>query len=197
MDHLKKFDELIAMGDERLRLSKELKNSVEYESCDYTVARVDSMAHEVRFVLIRKIDKKQLSHGTATEVKRYIERVGIDPSKVFDISLIGIVIDKPELEPHKKVIELSEKGAKQFRELKDSKMYHDSDYHVIKDGLPGHFKLIDVKTSVVKSFGTPSRIRSYMNLRKIDPSKVFKYELIEVKVVKPTQNGWVTKTKKE
>jgi hypothetical protein len=65
-------------------------------------------------------------------------------------------------------------------------MFHDADYIVIKDGLPGHFKLIDTKTSIIKTSGTPSRIRSYMNLRKIDKSAVFKYELIEIKVKKPT-----------
>lgn len=181
MDHLKKFDELIELGDERLRLAKELKNSVEYENCDYSIVKMDPMAHEVRFVLIRKSDKKQLTRGSATEVKRYIERVGIDHNNIFNIDLIGIIIDKVELEPHKNFIELADEGAKKFRELKDSKMFHDADYVVIKDGLPGHFKLIDTKTSVVKTSGTPSRIRSYMNMRKIDKTAVFKYELIEIK----------------
>jgi hypothetical protein len=82
------------------------------------------------------------------------------------------------------LIEKSQKLTELLKEFKENKIFENCDYCVnpSPDGNGSYF-LINIKTGKMVADGTPKRIKSYLNLRKIDPNKVYKYSYIDHKFI--------------
>lgn len=180
MKHLDKFDDYIAATEERLKLAKELKNSIEYEKCNYSISPLTKSS--TMFVLIRKSDKKQLTTGNATDVKKYIKRVNIDHTDVFNINLIGVNIIKPELNKYEEFVKNCEDGVKQAKELRNSVEFHDKTYFIKRDDTSinrNRFSLIERENGHILLYDTAKKILDYIVRKNISDDDVFDIKLIK------------------
>lgn len=69
-------------------------------------------------------------------------------------------------------------------EYQEAKIYEKCLYHVVRQAdRQNWFFLIEIKTGQIKKDGTPSDLRSWLNLRKVLPETVYKAEDITYPLV--------------
>jgi hypothetical protein len=84
LEKLKKLDRVIELAIKKVSLLKELKLSMEVESCSHEICKIigTTPSHQ-NYVLIEIKTQKQITAGSMNYIIRYIERHNIDKSKVF------------------------------------------------------------------------------------------------------------------
>jgi dTDP-4-amino-4,6-dideoxygalactose transaminase len=80
-----------------------------------------------------------------------------------------------------KLIELNERKTELLKEYRESLKYEQCLYHIIEQtDRKNYFFLIEISTEKIVREGTPERLRSYLQLRKINESKVYNYKPISI-----------------
>jgi hypothetical protein len=73
-------------------------------------------------------------------------------------------------------IEISEKKTALLKKLKESILFEDCVYELIKhDELPVRYSLFEISSGINLCFGNLMRVGSYVNNRKIDTEKIYNY----------------------
>ncbi len=86
-------------------------------------------------------------------------------------------------------IQLNEKKTKLLKEYLESIKYEKCTYHLVNDKEYKYrniFYLIDIKTNNILQVGSLGRIKSYINLRKIDIDEIYNNDIL--KVIEVTEN---------
>lgn len=181
MKHLDKFTEFVEANEEQLSLFIQLRDAYEYKKCSYYIAEVSQGFYN--YVIIRKSDKKQISKGSASDLKKYIKKNNIPLEDIFDLKKIGVNVDKPGLAKFNELIERGKESLELSKKLKKAWMIENMLYMVVKDKyLHNKFALIDLKTNyyVVKC-DTAVQILKHIDRLGIKPEDVYDYELIKKK----------------
>lgn len=81
-------DKLIELSEKRVELTKELKQSLIYESCLYHVIR-DECNRNHLFFLYDITTTQQIRYDTAPKLRTWLERRKVPNEKVYDYHLIA------------------------------------------------------------------------------------------------------------
>ncbi len=88
-DEYKAYDDLIDNIEKSITLYKELRQSVNYEYCDYRLGKYKEGLYTDRYRLSTKEDpRKYLVDGSKARVNSYIDKMKIDRDQIFNIELM-------------------------------------------------------------------------------------------------------------
>lgn len=87
-DEYKAYDDLIDQIDKSITLYKELRDTINYEYCDYQLGKYQEGIYTVRYQLKKKGENGYLVDGSKERVNSYIDRHKIDRDQIFKIELM-------------------------------------------------------------------------------------------------------------
>jgi len=79
-----------------------------------------------------------------------------------------------------RLITLSARRTQLMIELKESLLYEQATYHLVKPDKTNYYMLFQIANKQRVADGRPANIKSYLRLRKIDPKSVYNIDIIAI-----------------